>query len=642
MFKRLTSLCWLLLCFLLVPLRASAQSSSSAILSPPQLEQLPLAQTCLDIRDSNGHFVHGLQPEDITLREDNQSITDLSVEEVRHGTQLVVALNPGQPFAIRNSKGLSRYDYLRLALGEWANNRQGSNIDDWSLVTTSGVAASHVSDSQAWWEALKADQTDLRASLPSLDTLSNAIDLASDPTPRTGMNRAVLLVTAPLAGNLTQSITDISDRANQMGIRIYTWLITGTDDLSLTQDLADLSLKTGGEFMVYNGSQDFPSPELYFEPLRSIYCINYTSKINRGGAHQLVADIQTPEGLVSTAVRNFEIALEPPNPAFISPVLEVSRKPSAAEEQTITKDVTPEYYQPAVQNLSLVIDFPDGRVRPLVRTSLYVDGKLESENQTLPFDRFTWDLRKYTKSASHSLKVEAEDSLGLVGTSMDTLVQVNVAQPVVPLLRVLYKLAPTLIPLLLVLVASVTVLLLILGGQITPRVFIHNKRVRPATEPISSEVNNELSRKPSPSRLPRSIWPQRRIKSQADAYLNILPGDEEASKTVPIPLTGSEITLGSDPQKATLVFPDFSVDALHARLIRTPDGYYLISDEGSVAGTWLNFTPVSASGCRLIHGDLINIGMVSLRFSEKNPSILRKPVMVPIAQSPAPAAHKKE
>ena len=124
--------------------------------------------------------------------------------------------------------------------------------------------------------------------------------------------------------------------------------------------------------------------------------------------------------------------------------------------------------------------------------------------------------------------------------------------------------------------------------------------------------------------------------------MNILPGDEEASKTVPIPLTGSEITLGSDPQKATLVFPNSSVDPLHARLIRTPDGYYLISDEGSVAGTWLNFTPVSASGCRLIHGDLINIGMVSLRFSEKNPSILRKPVMVPIAQSTAPAAHKKE
>ena len=46
-----------------------------------------------------------------------------------------------------------------------------------------------------------------------------------------------------------------------------------------------------------------------------------------------------------------------------------------------------------------------------------------------PFENFTWDLQEYTSEGTHQLKVEARDSLGLVGTSAEIPVYVTLVQP---------------------------------------------------------------------------------------------------------------------------------------------------------------------------------------------------------------------
>ncbi len=43
-------------------------------------------------------------------------------------------------------------------------------------------------------------------------------------------------------------------------------------------------------------------------------------------------------------------------------------------------------------------------------------------------------------------------------------------------------------------------------------------------------------------------------------------------------------------------------------------GAVIISDLGSVAGTWVNYTPISSTGVRLEDGDLVRIGKMSFRF----------------------------
>jgi predicted component of type VI protein secretion system len=82
----------------------------------------------------------------------------------------------------------------------------------------------------------------------------------------------------------------------------------------------------------------------------------------------------------------------------------------------------------------------------------------------------------------------------------------------------------------------------------------------------------------------------------------------------PVLLTRQEVTFGSDPHLVIVAVEESSVHALHARLTRTNEGSFLLSDEGSVAGTWVNFVKINGKGHRLQHGDVIHLGRALFRF----------------------------
>lgn len=81
---------------------------------------------------------------------------------------------------------------------------------------------------------------------------------------------------------------------------------------------------------------------------------------------------------------------------------------------------------------------------------------------------------------------------------------------------------------------------------------------------------------------------------------------------------------------ATITFNDEALDDLHARMILTPEGKYKIFDEGSAAGTWVNYEPVSSEGVQLSHGDIIHIGRVGLCFKFGDKKQIPKPVVIPL------------
>jgi pSer/pThr/pTyr-binding forkhead associated (FHA) protein len=66
---------------------------------------------------------------------------------------------------------------------------------------------------------------------------------------------------------------------------------------------------------------------------------------------------------------------------------------------------------------------------------------------------------------------------------------------------------------------------------------------------------------------------------------------------------------------------DPSVSPLHARL-KEKGGEYFLSDEKSVAGTWVNYEQLTGPRS-LNHGDVIHFGRLSYRF------MLRKPPELP-------------
>jgi hypothetical protein len=122
-------------------------------------------------------------------------------------------------------------------------------------------------------------------------------------------------------------------------------------------------------------------------------------------------------------------------------------------------------------------------------------------------------------------------------------------------------------------------------------------------------------------------WPQRRLHPNASAYLAYLVEGGEKPATPPISIAVDELTFGMDPNLATIVLDDPSVEGLHARLIRQDDGSLRLEDEGSVAGTWVNFAPLAEGGQVLEHGDLVHFGRVGFRFTERNPLLVRRPVI---------------
>ena len=119
----------------------------------------------------------------------------------------------------------------------------------------------------------------------------------------------------------------------------------------------------------------------------------------------------------------FELDVQPPNPILVAPPVQIVR--TAPDERTTAASS----FLPTRQSINIIIEFPDGRTRPLVRTALYVDGVLVDENTAEPFDQFTWDLSGYAASAEHILTVEAVDSLGLSKISLGVPVLVTVVQP---------------------------------------------------------------------------------------------------------------------------------------------------------------------------------------------------------------------
>jgi hypothetical protein len=613
---------------------AAAQDEAGVSITSPQTDAFPQISFFLDAHHAGGAFVHGLRVSDFRILEDGKSVPVKNIKELRPGVQLVVVFNPGQSFLVRNSQGTSRYDMIIEALVEWARSRLGSTIDDLSILVMDGPERTHISNPLELFYTLSTYDVATQTDAPTLDTLFRGVKIASDPIPRVGMERVVLFITAPIEGDLAFNLQNLISQSRQQNVHIYTWMVASPDAFKSdgTNNFLELANQTGGALYMLSGTERVPSLETYLEPLRSTYFIFYDSQIRTGGTHQLAAEIQHGDPLLQSQAVKFELKLQPPNPVFISPVLQIKRGPPSTEGQNAP--FQPKGLVPTTQECQILVDFPDGRVRPIVHSTFYVDGAVAVENLSPPFDRFTWDLSSYTESNQHVIQAEVMDNLGLKGKTIETLVLVEVRrQPTSPL-AFLARHIPLIAGAIVLLSAAVLVLVLIMGGKIRPGSPIPrqpgrrrepNSIVDPLTAPVRIESEVQRKRKQNwPERLQSS---QRQVTPQASACLVRIAEAGDETTVAPIPITVNELTLGRNASLAVIVLDDPSVEALHARMVRGEDGTFRIMDEGSVAGTWVNYSPVSREGTSLEHGDLIHIGRVGFRFTLREPQHIRKPVV---------------
>lgn len=605
---------------------AAAQDSGGAALKLAALDTslFPNVSFRLEALDTGGSIPAKLKPQDIKILENGKAFRPDRLVTAQNPLQITAVLNTHSSMA-NYIDGAPQYDYIEHALLEWIRSKPEDTPDDFSLATFSGVNLVRSRSPEAWEKGLLNNRPDLLKASPNLNAFADALDLATDPVKDPSTRRVILFITAPLPPSQITTLPDLTDRARQTGARVFVWFIapSNREPDGNEESLRQLAEQTGGQFsQLYppNGLPDFETP---LAPLRQAYVVHYSSKVKESGTHRVSVEIQQGNETLTSNESSFTLHLLPPNPIFLSPPVSVEREWTVPESENEEPVLTPDEYA-----LNILIEFPDQRQRPLKATRLYVNGELIAENSEAPFDQFRWPLSHLSEPRQHLLRVEAEDNLGLIGSSLEIPVEVLVTPKPQPpgLIESIQISGENWIALGAVFLsgAALAFVLVKSGG---PKRFITQQKafyqnIKDAIT-VPSRANVERARARGEHEAP--TWPR---SSSADGTLARLISLSEHETPIPggaIPLIHEEITFGSDPARATQVIESPTVDPLHARLYRDEQGNFYLADLGSVAGTWINYAPVTSHGAHLEHADLIHIGRVIFRFELTDLERARRP-----------------
>lgn len=595
----------LLLLFLVAgPLGVHAQGDGSgglAVLRGVETEAFPQITVWFDVIE-NGRFVTSLQPADVLAIEDLNPRTVDELTLLEPGVHLVVAFNLGPQMAVRDTAGVSRLEKIAALLDDWAARQPADTADRWSLVGPTGVVTVQQPPA-SWRETLQAYRPESRDLQPDASSLAFALDAALDAPPTPWMKSVVLFITPHLEGEALTQLQNQQQRAQEAGVPVIVWWV---DSISYqthsgTQALQALADATGGTFSAYDEEAGlFPLPDDALERLRYVWQATYRSSLKESGEHALGVAVNRPTGQLVSNTRSVVLEIVPPNPIFITPPAQIVRQvpPDGPYEL--------DALMPKEQVLEILVEFPDGHPRDLVRSTLYVDDQIIAENFQEPFDRFVWSLEDYTSSAQHILRVEVVDELGLSQLTTPLTVTVTVIQPPQGLRGFLIRYQTELTW------GAVTLGGLLAVGVLFGTLLVERRKRRKKQPKTTGDVITDATL-PVPTRplRRRAADGTRRSAAPSDAFLERF--GQSGSAWRHIPLNTAEMLFGSDPVKAQIILDDPSIAALHARIVREEDGYRIFDAE-TVAGTWVNYALVPAEGCLLKDGDVIHFGQVSYRF----------------------------
>jgi hypothetical protein len=574
------SLGFLILAFAIRPI---AQLQPPLTLSEPDTQAFPTISLLVSASDDAGRRISGLTADNFQILEDARKVEDLTVEELLVGTRQVFVINTAPGLGVRDSHGLTRFDYARDELLEyWRNPDAGLiGIDDLSLLTSDGLLIQHSNTAAELAAALDQMEPTFEGSISGFDLLLLALDFSADPSEDEALPSSLVFMTPLIETPRDLPIANAISRASDSGTAIFPILFSSEESLELpeVEPLIQLAESTGGQFLAFDPETGMRGVAERILDQRFQYKLTFSSQADTAGLHQLEIQVTDDSYQTSSPPMDYEIDVRPPEVAFIQPPTEIVR-------QTDDPELEVEEIAPTSYDLQVLTTFPDGYARDIERSSLLVDEEIIHVRREAPFDRFEWDLSEIRASGAHTLQVLVEDSLGLEAETIEHPVQIMVSRPD----QGLSAIRPALDSLVAVLAVIVAGMVLVIG--LTTLI-----RRAPLSEPASGVRLNPVRRA--------------RLQSSAPPEALLIPLRPSGD---PVPLTGVDVILGRDASLAAIVLDDPSVERMHARLIRQADGDYLLRDHGSIAGSWVNYELVPKSGQRLQHGDHIQLGRVEFRF----------------------------
>jgi len=605
---------------------ANAENLAFVEIGAPDTDKFPIVSTYLDAFDNEGNFISDLSVSNVAILENGQQIIPATLEKLVTPMDFILAINSDPALAIRDANGISRYDNIKTFLINWAAARPNDSLDRLALVWNGGVIGSRLSPAD-WKTRLDTFDPNPRNSTNNLAALAFALDTAQQSEIGHGVKKSILLISGHLGVKDQNGINELINRAKANRVRVYVWI---TDSKSFQDNpgalaLQELALATGGRYTIFSGNEILPDPEEWLSGMRSVYQFTYNSNIRAPGKQTLSVQINKGDLALSSPAVDFTIEIQPPSVALLSVPIQITRQNPESPFDLAS-------FKPTQQEISALVEFPDGRTRALEHTALYVDNQKIAENTAEPFNRFNWDLSKYEISGDHLLQVEAEDVLGLSSMSAEVPVQVTVVQPPGGVAGLILRNRTAVTISFIVMAGAVVLGIIVIGGRRGLASLAERRKKRaaqrdPVTQPIPSVAENKGNSRANPF-----PWLRRKTETPP-AYLVRLTSEGVQVPGERIPLLGREITFGTDPTQATIVLDHASVSPLHSRLRRSDDGVFRLLDQSSVAGTWINYEMIPSEGLSLKHGDVIHFGMLTYRFNYSKPLAISKPIVTPIKKA---------
>lgn len=587
----------ILLCSSMLAIDASAQDIIALRAYAADIGSFPHIAVNVSVSDDNGQLLQGLQAGDFAILEDGERIESVAVEEERLGTRQVFAINTNIDLRVRDASGQSRYEQVRNALLAWWQLPEASElgVDDLSLLTQESVLVPR-SDSTAELAAtLDSFQPTFQEDVDGYALILEALNLLYD-APQRDLPSFLVFATPILPSNAELPLDNIIAQANEIDTAIFPVVLTSSQDPEQPgiEPLRTIAEATGGRLIIFDPAEGLLSLASQVLSFRDVYRLSYMSQVQDAGDHTIQIEAALEDGAALSEPQTVSIAVEPPDVVFIQPPLEIIR---ASDDTALPLSEFP----PTEEDLAVLITFPDGFERNITRTALYVNDELVTERTEEPFDQFVWDLSDVLEPGTYTLQVEVEDELGLTADTIPHRVQLDVDIPPSGIAALGPALGSLLgvFALLIIGIASVTILLTWIRRQ---RQLQPVPQISPGRAILSSRRSNLLNEA---------------LQAPIEAHL-MYPDDEDHPERW-IPLTGAAYSLGSDPSVVPFPIIHPSVSGLHANLKRNAAGEYILRDQGSTAGTWINYEPVDQNGCALKHGDRIHLGRVELRFLLDHP-----------------------
>ena len=615
---RLSAVIFLCLAFLLGTFYDHVKADQLPAITIKGLDtsEFPTITFYLEPKDSDGIDLGGITKYNLRLLEDDTLLQVENLQRIEPGIHWIASINAG-PRLKDLVGGVYRIDSIRSFLLAWMSSQPQDSPNDYSLTTNTGTLISRAQDGKTWSDTLEGFQPDFNLAQPNLVSLSQAIDLATSAQGDIPQKYAVLYITPMLSDEYRTQLPAIAERARQMGVQVDVWLV-GAGNLKNTtaaEPFRQLAEITGGAYFFYSGVEDLPNPSDSLENLRWLYRVQYHSNMKTTGIHQLQLSLQHQNIWKDSNFISFHFDVLPPNPIFFSPPSEIIRTPLRSENRN-----EPDKLEPESTDIRLLVEFPDQYKRELTESRLYVNGVMAAHNTELPFDRFTWDLTPYTESQTVTLKVEIEDEAGFSASTIETPVKITVLTRK----RTLYEfvldyqnwIISIAVILTLFLLATVFYTYRGKGKSLLAHVFRKKEPYDPLTQDVPIRQISPISERrfrrkadllPAPEVVDISPVSDASLVRLND-WLEEIPGE-----SIALPLL-QQITLGRDAGRVTIVLNDPGISPVHARIVYHEVDGYTIFDEGSVAGTWVNYAPISSLGASLQYGDIIQLGGLTYRF----------------------------